>query len=366
MKATLLKRLDTLAGPLLTRLFWKRRGLPAHTPPRSVLFIRPGGIGDAILLIPALRAVREAFPGCRIDLLAESRNASAFLLSPVKHKVYRYDSPSELLQVLSKCYDVVVDTEQWYRLSAIIARLVLAPRAVGFATNERGRLFTDPVPYPGQRHEALSFLSLLRPLGIDRPEVGGAYLTLPLAAQQAAGELLSPLGGKPFVAIFPGASVPEKEWGVHNYRLVASALVAAGCAVVVVGGADTRVAGERIAEGGIALNLAGKGSLVVSAAVIRAAQLLVSGDSGLLHIAAGLGRPTVSLFGPSDPVKWAPRGEGHRVFNTARPCAPCSRFGTVPPCANPGCLDADPAKVVEAVLAQIDIPRHSEGQEGEG
>ncbi|HBA89091.1 MAG TPA: glycosyltransferase family 9 protein [Geobacter sp.] len=357
MKATLLKRLDTVLGPLITRLLWKRRDFPAHTPPRSILFIRPGGIGDAILLAPALRAVQAAYPGCHVDLLAERRNASAFLLSPGWHKIYRYDSPSELSEVLGKCYDVVVDTEQWYRLSAVVARIVHAPKAVGFATNERARLFTHPVSYSLQEYEAISFLGLLRPLGIEPPEtISVPYLTLPPAAVQAAEALLSPLGGKPFVAIFPGSSVAEKEWGAENYRLLASALVAAGIAVVIVGGADTREAGDRIAGGGVALNLAGQGSLATSAAVIGAAKLLVSGDSGLLHIAAGLGKPTVSLFGPSDPVKWAPKGEGHQVFSTELPCAPCSRFGTVPRCGRPeGCMDADPVKVAEAVIRSFTV-----------
>ena len=352
MKATLLKRLDTVVGPILTRLFCKAGAAEVDAPPRSVLFIRPGGIGDAILLLPALRAMQAAYPGCRIDLLAEQRNAAAFLLIPGIRTVHRYDSPSGLAAVLRAHYDLVIDTEQWYRLSAIIARALRAPRSIGFATNERGRLFSHPVQYSQQEYEACSFFRLLRPLGIEPPkEIEVPFITLPAAAVAAARALLAPIGGKAFVAMFPGASIPEKEWGTGNFRAVASTLAAAGIAVVIVGGADTRDAGDRIAEGGLALNLAGKGSLLESAALIDAARVLVSGDSGLLHIAAGLGTPTVSLFGPSDPAKWSPKGERHQVFGSELPCAPCSRFGTVPKCTGPErCMGGTPSQVADAIV----------------
>lgn len=362
MKATLLKRLDALVGPLLTRLLWKRRAAHSAAPPRSVLFIRPGGIGDAILLVPALRALQQSHPGCQIDILAEKRNAAAFSLCPGIRTVYRYDSPSELALLLRGRYDVVVDSEQWYRLSAVIARLVRAPRSIGFAGNERGRLFTDPVPYPLQEYEASSFFNLLAPLKVQVPkEIAAPFLDLPAEAAEGARRLLAPLAGKPFVALFPGASVPEKEWGVERFRETATLLAKAGLSLVIVGGEDTRLTGDRIAEGGLALNLAGKGTLMESAALVGLAKVLLSGDSGLLHMAAGLATPTVSIFGPSDPVKWAPRGESHRVFATTRPCAPCSRFGTVPGCSVAGgCLDATPAQVADAVLVLWG------GKEGEG
>lgn len=352
MKASLLKRLDALIGPWLTGLLGSREGLGSGAAAGSFLVIRPGGIGDAILLVPALRALQAAFPGCRIDMLAEKRNAAAFLLCPGLHAVHRYDSPSGLVSMLRGSYDVVIDSEQWYRLSAIIARTIRAARSIGFASNDRGRLFTDPVSYAQDQHEACSFFTLLGPLGIAPPDrITAPFLTLPTAAVHAAKRLLAPLGGKPFVALFPGASVAEKEWGSDRFRETASALAAAGIAVVVVGGEDCRAAAERIAAGGVALDLAGKGTLVESAALINEAAVLISGDSGLLHIAAGLGTPTVSIFGPSDPVKWAPKGELHLTISSALPCAPCSKWGTIPACTEKArCMDAaTPSEVVDAV-----------------
>lgn len=352
MKATLLKRLDALVGPPLTRLFFEPKGAEGPCSPRSVLLIRPGGIGDAVLLIPAIRSLAAAFPDCVIDILAEKRNAAAFQFCPVLHAVYRYDSPRQIRKALSIRYDLVIDTEQWYRLSALVAKLAGAPRSVGFATNERERLFTDPILYSEMEYEALSFYRLLAPVGIEPPrEVAVPFLELPEPAAPEAERLLAPLSGQPFAAIFPGASLPRKEWGAERFREVAARLSSAGLKVVVVGGADTRAAAERVAYDGVALDLAGKGSLAVSAAILARAQVLVSGDSGLLHIAAGLGTPTVSIFGPSDPVKWTPRGVRHQVFSSSLPCAPCSLYGNVPACkVREPCLDATPAQVAAAAL----------------
>ncbi|ACH39002.1 ADP-heptose--lipopolysaccharide heptosyltransferase, putative [Citrifermentans bemidjiense Bem] len=351
MKATLLKRLDAAVGPLFTRLLPKRRLPDTHFSPRSFLVIRPGGIGDAVLLVPALSALQKAFPGCRIDVLAESRNAAAFLMCPGLNRVYRYDSLSDITALFSTSFDVVIDTEQWYRLSAVIARLVGALRSIGFSTNDRGRLFTDPVPYPLQDYELISFFKLLAPLEVQPPKESAApFLQLPAGAKEGARRLLAPLAGKAFVAIFPGASVPEKQWGRENFRQVAESLTAAEIAVVVVGADDARASGDFIARGGLALNLAGKGGLMESAAVLAEARVLLSGDSGLLHIAAGLGTATVSLFGPSDAAKWAPKGERHTAFSSSLSCAPCSRYGTIRCSTGARCLDAAPTEVTAAVL----------------
>jgi lipopolysaccharide heptosyltransferase II len=353
MNPEMLKGLDRLVGPVLARLLRKRRAVSGHPAPLSLLVVRPGGIGDAVLLVPALRALQAAYPGCRIDLLAERRNAAAFLLVPGIRTVYRYDTLSGLAAVLLGSYDLVIDTEQWYRLSALLARLIRAPRSIGFAGNERAGLFTDTVRYDRKLYEACSFFRLLEPLGIPEPAtIGTPFLTLSAASAQAAERLVAPLRGKPFVALFPGASIREKQWGSVKFRELVGRLAAAEIKVVIVGGEDCCRAGEEIAGDGLALNLAGRASLSETAALLGKGRVLVSGDSGLLHIAAGLGRPTVSLFGPSDPGKWSPKGERHVVFGAHLPCAPCSQFGTIAPCArHTGCLDQiAPSEVADAVV----------------
>jgi lipopolysaccharide heptosyltransferase II len=305
----------------------------SYTALRHCLLIRPGGIGDAVLLAPAIYSLKSTYPHIRITILAEKRNTDVFPLIPGVDEVLCYDRPREFIRALKGRYDAVVDTEQWYRLSAVVARLIRSPVKIGFDTNERRRMFTQCVPYDQDYYESNNFLALLAPLGIDRQgAVGGASLSVPGPSLSRASQILQPLHSEPFVAIFPGSSIPEKRWDSGRFRRVAEILSAAGIRIVVVGGKEDRQQGELITGGGVGLNLAGSTSLSETAAVIQISSLLVSADSGVLHIAAGLGVPTVSLFGPGSADKWAPKGSRHIVIKRDLPCSPCIMFGNMARC----------------------------------
>jgi ADP-heptose:LPS heptosyltransferase len=335
-----MKLLDASVGRIAASVLT----VPLHVQPPSVvtsiLLIRPGGIGDSVLLAPSIQSIKNCYPSTNITILAERRNAGIFSLISGVDKLLCYDHPREMFQAVRSCYDVVIDTEQWHRLSAAVARLVSAPVKIGFDTNERRRMFTHVVPYSHDDYEAVSFAHLLQPLGIgaEAVEVGVPFLSIPFAESVYATKLLGLFHDKLFVTIFPGASIPERRWGADRFRLVAEALSSFGIKIVVVGGKEDRKQGE-VTGGGAALNLAGMTSLSETAAVIQKSALLLSGDSGVLHIAAGLGVPTVSLFGPGRAKKWAPRGEHHIVINKELPCSPCTKFGNTPPCPyNVSCM----------------------------
>jgi len=332
MNIGMMKSLDAVIGRLAVSLL-ARPGITSR--PRSIttiLLIRPGGIGDAVHLIPAINAIKAAYPDAAIDVLAEKRNSAIFNLSPHIRQVFHYDRPAELFRALRTAYDVVIDTEQWHRLSAVVAHMTRAPVLIGFATNERARLFTHALDYSQDDYESDSFFRLLAPLGIEPREVSCPFLAVPHEAVERAEVILEKLTGKVFVTIFPGASIPERRWGAERFGKVAEMLTALGVAVVVVGGKEDTGLGEMIVAGGRGLNLAGRTSLSETAAVIQKSALLLGGDSGVLHLAVGLGIPTVSLFGPGRAKKWAPRGEHHLVIDKGLPCSPCTTFGTTPPC----------------------------------
>jgi lipopolysaccharide heptosyltransferase II len=321
--------------------------------PATVLIIRPGGIGDAVLLIPTIKALGNAYPSCAIDILAERRNSAAFHLTSGIRTVYLYDTLSGLAAVLRSRYDAVIDTEQWHRLSAVVARLTKSPISIGFATNERKKMFNNAVDYSHAEYEMDTLLHLLQPLGITESEKGKPpFLVVPDEAVIKANALLGKLADKRFIAIFPGSSIPEKRWDMSNFVKLSLKLNQAGFPTIVIGSEKERVSGEAMTCGLDALNLAGKTSLVETAAVIDKSSLLVSGDSGILHIAAGLGRPTISLFGPSCIKKWAPRGEHHITISRNLPCSPCSQFGNIPNCRiNARCM----AEItVEEVLGAVE------------
>lgn len=321
----------------------------------SLLLIRPGGIGDAMLLVPAIHFFKKVFPDCEITVLAERRNGVAFALCPGVSQVLLYDRPKQLLAAMRQRYDVVIDTEQWHRLSAVVARLVRSNLKIGFATNERKRLFNSAIAYAHEDYEAYSFLKLLEPLGISEQKVQFPFLEVPDDAKKQAEGKLASLVGMTFVVLFPGGSIPERRWGAEKFHRLAVWLNEQGLSIVVVGGGQDREVGKAILASCQGLNLAGTTSLAETAAVLQRSSLLVGGDSGVLHLAVGLDVPTVSLFGPGIAAKWAPRGKKHIVLNKNLPCSPCTRFGYTPPCPDGGrCIqEISVDEVAEAVAVLL-------------
>lgn len=338
-QANCLKRLDAVFGVILCRLLRRTSRPNKNNAVRRALLIRPGGIGDAVLLAPALAALKQKFPDAIITVLAEKRNAGVFALIPGVAQVLRYDVPNEFLASFRLKPDITIDTEQYHRLSAVVARLAGAATLIGYGTNERARLFHHAIPYSHDDYEADSFFHLLAPLGITLPaSVDAPFLTVPAGAHIRAKQLLAPLADRPFIALFPGASIPERRWETKRFSRIAVRLAAQGYEIVVIGGREDAATGSAISNVG-GLNLAGQTSLAETAAILNRSTLLISADSGVLHLGVGLGIPTVSLFGPGIAQKWAPRGPRHLVLNRQLACSPCTKFGYTPKCrGNAECL----------------------------
>lgn len=316
---------------IVHRLFKKG---PLSTSLRRFLFIRPGGIGDAVLLVPAIIALKRNFQHAVVDILAEKRNSEIFFLCPEVNRIFLYDNLRDLFAITKVKYDVVIDTEQWHRLSAVLARLTGAPMRIGYGTNERKALFTHSITYSQDDHEQESFFHVLTPLlGETVPEVKPPFFTVPKAESPAMVSFLQPLKRKTLVAIFPGGSIEERRWGMECYHALAQKLVGREYGIVVVGGNEDVKAGRQIAGNlPYVVDMCGKLSLIETASVLKDASLLITGDSGIMHIGYGLGVKIVALFGPGIEKKWAPRGENVVVINKHLPCSPCTKFGYTPRC----------------------------------
>ena len=325
-------------GPLLTvcALTISARKETDAPFPQSILIIRPGGIGDAVLLLPVITMLKTAYPSTKIDVLAEKRNAAIFLLSSHIRRTFLYDKLFDLAATFRNTYDVVIDTEQWHRLSAIIAILYRAPLSIGYATNERRNLFTHPVPYSHDDYEVYSFLNLVGmtlTLGKATFVPNSPFIEIPEQYTASVRPILSRSGGEKLIAIFPGGSIIERKWGNNRFHQTAKQLHEKGYVIVVVGGADDFQGGAEIVSGlSGALNLCGKLSLPETAAVLKESSLLITGDSGIMHIGYGLGSKIVALFGPGREKKWAPRSENCIVINKHLSCSPCTTFGYTPKC----------------------------------
>ena len=335
-KIRVLKWADRLLGRALIRALRSSQKQDCAGPPHveKILVIRPGGIGDAVLLLPALTALKKKYPGARIDILCEKRNAGIFGLGEGLHTIYLYDRDMDLLRCIRNRYDAVIDTEQFHRLSAVAAYLTKARVRIGFDTNERRKIFTCRIPYRHDEYEVYSFFRLCEPLLGTMPDFDTEAPFIRLHKGFPAHLLPVPeKGGKGFVTIFPGATVKERRWGGENFGQVADALARNGYTTVVLGTQadreDARKVRKLVPQ---SIDLTGKTALKDAAQVLAHSRLLVTADSGMLHIAYGVGTPTVSLFGSGIEKKWAPPGRKNAVLNARLDCSPCTRFGYTPRC----------------------------------
>jgi lipopolysaccharide heptosyltransferase II len=356
-KIALLKLIDGIAGRLLAAL------LPSASPARKsipdknikILIIRPGGIGDAALLLPAIDALKNKFPDSEIHILCEKRNHEVFFLKRAVNKIYLYDKGLDILSCLRNKYDVAIDTEQWHRLSAAAAYFTHAAMRIGFATNERRRLFTHLINYSHDEYEVQSFFRLIEPLMGDISDIKAIspFIDIP---NKFPGHLPSDSlkGYDKIIAISPGASVRERRWGGENFGAVARSLSDKGYKVLILGAKSDREDAEKIAAAAKGcIDLTGKTSLLEVASLLGTSKLFIGADSGIMHIAYAAGIPTVSLFGSGIEKKWAPRGKKHIVLNNHLPCSPCTKFGYTAECKrNIECLNGIG---VEAVVRAAEI-----------
>ncbi len=357
----ILKSSDALFGPpacgiLAARLSLKGRSkAPADWQPGDpgrILLIRPGGIGDMLLLLPALNALQAAFPSAQIDVVCEQRNLPVIDLSNSGARCLPYDrNPLSFISALLKTpYDIAIDSEQFHHSSAVFAALSGAPVRIGFNINpRRNGLYTHLVPYSPDGFEGSEFLRLLGPLGIESRAFHPAMIRPGNPEAELDSSLLRRLeelkkGGQRLVLVHAGGSVKRKMWPEEKMAELVGRLTAQPETAVVVlgteadGGRASRACAE--ASSGKAVSVSHSLTLKQCAALISMTSLFVGPDSGLLHLAAGCSVPTVALFGPSDHIKWGYGGRGrHAVVRNPVPCSPCFIFGYSKPCRNYECIN---------------------------
>ena len=365
MNTLWLKRVDRCIGRLAVGLLCSGKNRRTMVPdPKTALLIRPGGLGDAILTLPLIKFLQKNGLS-RIDVLCETRNCAAYRLIKLNGKVFRYDS-LKFAPLFSQTYDIVIDTEQFHRLSAVTARLLRSGFRTGFATNERARCFDLRISYSHKDYEVDSFLRLVEPIFRPSKAELEAIKTPPFVDIEVlpigwAREALSRLE-RPIVGIFDGGTVPHRIWPYRKVVRLIEKLISEDISVVLIGGRSElplsdylqstgKFSKERFAD------FIGKTSILETTAIFSQLDLLVSTDSGILHLGYAVGTPTVSLFGPGIVEKWAPKGARHVVIQKGLPCSPCTRFGYTPPCPfNFRCMtEIEVDEVVSATMSLISL-----------
>ncbi len=323
----------------------------------NILLIKPGAIGDVLQMTPVIRALKRRFPQASISLLVGSyATAELFKNNPSVTETIVFDKTAGggrsgvLLKLWRRLrrskYDLVINFQRsnlktWFFASAAFPCRVLVYRK----TQDR------------HVHAVINYLETLAPLGIESPEVS-LEITLDDADRAFAEGILGALPnvGHPIVALNPGASHPVNRWETGCFAELTDRLAESLSArVIIVGGSeDSGLAAEIEAKARLKpFVMTGKTTLRQLAALLERCDILVSGDTGPMHIATAVGTRVVGLFGAADPERTGPIGKGHRVLQAdGVSCIPCRSRK----CANKvylACMEKISVKLVYETIREM-------------
>jgi len=323
-----------------------------HETIRNILIIQLGDIGDVVWATPALWAMKNGYPGAKVSVLVREDFGQLLEKDPSLYKVFevrRYHG-SLFKRVLEQIgfikelrrerFDLVIDLRSDER-GAYMAYVTGAPVRVSQPYPDvpfwRNLLFThliSPPPQPEKtRGAAEQSLRLLRAMGITADQTV-PRLWVSEDARLRIRDLLLNLeiigDDRRWITLNPFSRWPYKEWASDRWASVIDWLREDfGLVTVIVGAKGEREKADNLVSQckGLPFNLAGSTTLSELAAVLALSHLHVGVDSAAPHIAAAVGTPTVTIYGPSDWEDWAPVGEKHRVIIPDLDCVPCYKKG---------------------------------------
>ena len=300
--------------PVVNFLGSLKHKLPFPDNITRIGMISLGAIGDFIISVgAAVPALMERYPGAEIVIFSSAANSGALKLVPGNARIVVLplsNVPKAVRTIRALHCDLLIDLCTWPRIGAILSLLSGARFTAGFAVpgQHRHRGFDRFVEHRADRHEAENYAALLNAVGVSsvcRPA---------LAPPAEARDRVTALNLPAYVVCHPWASGVRKtmrEWPVENWRDLARAMVARGLRVIFTGGPGDREDSAALLAGlddgsGRIMDFAGRFSLAETAALLQRAEVVVSVNTGIMHLAAALDAPLVALHGPTNPLRWGP------------------------------------------------------------
>lgn len=341
---------------------------------QKILVYLIGSLGDTIVAIPALRAVRRHFPEAEIVLLQNTQPGNVVTASQVipKELIDRsldYTSNSGSIssyfglwkKLRAERFDAAIylviseRPERSARRDRLFFSLCRIKHLIGFHAFTAQQLYpTDPSGHPAEtEHEALKKLARLENDGISISRAEAFRLPLFDIEPSEREEMQEWLGSQrnkpdlPLLALAPGCKTPANAWPTENFTAIAKMLIEQhACEILIVGGpAETKLGDELVTELGCGINAAGKFDVRGSTALLSLCDLYFGLDTGTTHLAASVGTPCVALFHERDnPGQWFPLGDGHTILQHDVSCAGC-RVHECPVVGHP-CMNGIPVEPV--------------------
>ena len=359
----------------LTRPFRNRRRAAV---PARILLLRLERIGDLLMTLPAIADARAAAPDAEIDLVVGSWNADVATSIPGITKVVLVDAPwlargqsaaraatlaGTALGWRNRDYDVGLNFEPDVRSNGMLA-LSGARWTAGYRSAGGGALLDQALDYQPGEHTADNARRLVRAVLGTGPAPAPPRLQIPEARRRDAEMLLRGRAG-PIVAMHAAGGREVKQWDPQRFASVARQLIEHHAATLVLtGGPQDGAIVNRVKSDlppSQVVDVSHLTDLLAVAAVLERCDVMITGDTGPMHLAAAVGTPIVAVFGPSDPRRYAPRGPSDRVVRIDLPCAPCNRIRLPPArCTGhiPDCLAfVSTDRVLTAAVQILDASR---------
>lgn len=379
----LVRAADLVLAPAMLR----RRARPANAA-ASILCFRLERIGDLVMAMPALAELRASAPSAAIDLVVGSWNVAIARAIPGIRSVETLDpcwlargdrgqTTAAMIAAARRWrprhYDVAINFEPDIRSNAIAAAAG-ASWTAGFSSGGGGALLDLALRFETSLHTSDNLVALVRAVAKGWPrseEVLESRIDLGDDALRSAADRLAGLPS-PIVAIHLNGGRMIKQWPIDRFADVARWLVDNRGASLVFTGSESDRAAIGIMRSKLgsvpALDASGV-SLAETAAILSRCDLLVTGDTGPMHLAHAVGTPVVAVFGPSDPRRYGPRGVHDQVVRVDLPCAPCNRIRQPPErCQReldnehpPDCLSGVSVAAVTAAIDDVIASRRSRG-----
>lgn len=352
-------------APVVMRAGGKREGF---------LLLPLCGLGDAVLFLPALDALRARYPDAQILVIVANDQAKEIVEAAtvrVDAIVFNRAIDGGLLSVLrllrllrKRRFRVVISGAHYESVRVpMLALLTGCDVRVGAKSERLSWAYNCCVDVEEKGHSARRYLQLLKGIGVAASGEPRVVLTPPRGSEASATGLWHELGladATAVVGLASGADINErgrwrpwlKRWNVEGYARVAQWLVkTANVRVVAFGTADEAVWAERLSVlSGVPIpSLCGRTSVGEMLWLLKRCTALLCNDTGTMHMAAAVGTPVVALFGPTDPAVFGPRGPKNEVIEGEAPCAPCYPN---PTCDLAGCSAMD-AIAAEEVIRRV-------------
>ena len=302
-------------------------------------------VGDAVMTVPALRELRRLLPGAYITLATRPWAKELFADADFLDDLLIYDRRGTWSAVKQSAewrrgrFDLAVIFPNAFE-AALIPALARVPLRIGYATDARSRLLTNPLPVPewrSSRHEVFYYLNIVTELerALGGPEqipelIPDASLHISEPRQAEATGLLRAHGvreGRSMVALCPGSiNSRAKRWPAERYAALADSLIGElDAEVLLIGSPEELEVSQEVGQKmrNKPVMLTGKTTLAQVAAVLSLVDLLVTNDTGPAHIASALGRPTLVIFGPTNPLTTRPFSAVAEIVRQPPDCAPC-------------------------------------------